>query len=394
MTARRVAGTILALLPVARVPAAADESFVRPSLSVLGVSECGRGEACDVAPNVGAGLDGRGLFGGGRVDWSAFAFAHDPTTADERGFFAAARARGFTDLGETVRLRFDASGRLQRRETATLSDFERSDVSLTLERRFDGAAIGVRLGDRRRSVRDSDLGFSRQSFLGSLTWGSGGSQWRLEAGPQRGSAVTAGQWRLLGTAEWAGRLSSWTAAVRATWIEPIEGRVADAAAAPELTSFPVVPVPAPGPGGDPNPLPPPVPTPVVDTGPRTGATTADASREGLLGPALVVDPLEDDENDWDIGLRKQQVVAFVTRTFPRTSLTAEVRLDVERGPDRLSPGSADVERERLAARVHLRRALGTRWAFLAQGGWQRLNDARPGLGYSHGLVSAGIELRP
>ena len=53
-----------------------------------------------------------------------------------------------------------------------------------------------------------------------------------------------------------------------------------------------------------------------------------------------------------------------------------------------------MERERLAARLSLRRALGARWALLAQGGWQQLDDDRPGRGYSHGLVSFGVELRP
>ena len=98
--------------------------------------------------------------------------------------------------------------------------------------------------------------------------------------------------------------------------------------------------------------------------------------------------------DRDIGLRKQQVVAVATRVFTRTAISAELRAERERGPDLLSPLTPHMERERLAARLSLRRALGTRWALLAQGGWQQLDDDRPGRGYSHTLVSIGVELRP
>ena len=124
------------------------------------------------------------------------------------------------------------------------------------------------------------------------------------------------------------------------------------------------------------------------------AVRAPASVEGLLGPSLIVDPLEDDENDWDIGLRKQQFVAVAARAFGRTTISAELRADIERGPDLLSPTPSTVARERLAARLSARRSLGAKWALLAQGGWQQLDDDRPGRGYSHGLVSFGVELRP
>ena len=49
--------------------------------------------------------------------------------------------------------------------------------------------------------------------------------------------------------------------------------------------------------------------------------------DGLLGPSLIVDPQQDDENDWDIGLRKQQVVAVATRAFSRTAISVELRAE-------------------------------------------------------------------
>ena len=45
--------------------------------------------------------------------------------------------------------------------------------------------------------------------------------------------------------------------------------------------------------------------------------------------ALGVGP---DENDWDVGLRKQQVVAVATRVFARTAISAELRAEREPGP--------------------------------------------------------------
>lgn len=396
MTSRGAWLAVVSLLPAG---VAADErggSYVQPSFSLSLVSEQGSGTAYappaddltrPLAVSVGAGLDGRGQWGGGGLDWSALAFVHDPADDENRGVFAAARARGWSDLGAAWRLRFDASGRLQRRETATLSDFERSDVSLGIDRKGDGATLGLRVADRRRWVRESTLGFDRQSVLASATWGApGGHRWRVEAGPQSAHAPTAQQWRLSGAVEWAGGIGSWTAGVRATWLEPL-----GVARGPDGTAG------VPGallPGAFPTP-PAAVPTaPPVEPGLAGSAARTSSPGEGLLGPALIVDPLEDDENDWDIGLRKQQIVAVATRAFARTTITGALRVENERGPDLLSSGARDVERVRLAARLHVRHALGSRWALLAQGGWQRLDDDRPRVGYSHGLATIGIELRP
>jgi hypothetical protein len=391
MTSRLAWLAVLALVPTGVRAADGSGSYVRPSFSLQGVSEHGSGAAYTVPGNeldrdlglcLGAGLDGRGQWGGGSVDWSAFGFVHDPTPDGHDGLFVAARARGSDDLGGAWRLRFDGAGRVQRRETARLSDFERSDLSLGVERR-GRVTLGARVGDRRRSVREETLGFDRQSLLVSATWGAtGGHRFRAEAGPQRAHAPTAVGSRLSGTVEWAARIGAWTAAVRASWFEPFDARRRDVTGGSFQAVLPTVfPVPPSGTG------------PAVEP-PSPDATVRAPSVEGLLGPALIVDPLEDDENDWDIGLRKQQVVAVASRAFGRTTIGAELRADIERGPDLLSPTPSTVARERLAARLTARRTLGPKWALLAQGGWQQLDDDRPGRGYSHGLVSFGVELRP
>jgi hypothetical protein len=403
MTPRLASIAVLTLLPAAVRAADAGGSYVRPTFSLQGVSERASGASFagasdlerDLALCVGAGLDGRGQWNGGGVDWSALAFANNPTPDGHDGFLAAARARGFDDLGEAWRLRFDASLRLQRRETATLSDYGRSDLSLGVDRK-GAVTLGLRVGDRRRSVRDGTLAFDRQSLLASATWGtSGGHRFRVEAGPQVAHAPTARGWRAAGTLEWAARLGGWTTAVRGTWLEPFDARRRGASSG----SFDVLAPPAfPAPLPMPAPIPGPSPSPTGLTPPDPAATQPPVRvtppADGLLGPSLIVDPQEDDENDWDIGLRKQQLVAVASRGFSRTVVSAELRAELERGPDLLSPLAPHMERERLAARLGVRRAVGTRWALLAQAGWQRLEDDRPGRGYSHGLLSLGVELRP
>ncbi|MET0554344.1 MAG: hypothetical protein ABW221_14975 [Vicinamibacteria bacterium] len=387
----------LALAPAGAGAADGSGSYVRPSFSVQGVSEHGSGAAFTVPGDdldralgvcLGAGLDGRGQWADGAVDWSAFGFVNDPTPDGHGGLFAAARARGTDALGGAWRLRFDASGRVQRRETTTLSDFARSDLSMGLERQ-GRVTLGARVGDRRRSAREDTLGFDRQSLLVAATWGApGGHRFRVELGPQRAHARTAVGSRASGTVEWAARAGAWTTAVRATWLEPFGARRRDVSGGSFQAVLPTA-FPAPT-------LPPPTlpPTPTVDPPAPDATVRAATPAEGLLGPALMVDPLEDDENDWDIGLRKQQLVFAATRAFGRATVSAELRADIERGPDLLSPTASTVARERLAARLTARRTLGPKWALLAQGGWQQLDDDRPGRGYSHGLVSFGVELRP
>jgi len=74
-------------------------------------------------------------------------------------------------------------------------------------------------------------------------------------------------------------------------------------------------------------------------------------------------------------------------------LSAELRAQRDRGPNAVGLGP-DVKRDRLAARLHLRLPVGAHVALLAQGGWQRLTDDGGGQGFTHHIVSLGLQLRP
>jgi hypothetical protein len=386
----------LACLALSAAPSAAGEpvaSYWQPSLYLLGTSEHGRGDAYappndslkrDDAASLAFGLDARQGLPGGRIEASGFALLHDPF-ASERGFSFTGRVRGtFGPAGGGWRVRFEESPRFQRRETATLSDFQRNDVWIGVERdTAAGTVLGLRVGDRRRSVDGDPLqGFNRQSLLASIGGGLR-RQWRFEAGPQRFATETFDGWRLVTTAELLGQVLRTQTAVRLTWIEPFAD---DSGAASLRAAFdvppPAVPVPTSGPSTEgPGASPGMPPTTAIDA----------RSQEGLLGPALVVDPLEGDEGDWDFGRRKLELVAVAARRLGPLQLTAELRVQRERGESAFAP---EVRRDRMTARVHVRRELGSRVALLAQGGWQRLKDNRGGFSFDHGIVSVGLQLRP
>jgi hypothetical protein len=390
--------------------AEADESSVRPSLSVLGVSESVSGAADvpagsfdrDLAVDVGAGLDGRTRSESGGFDWSAFALLQDPAREKTRGLFLAGRFRGAWAAGDGWRFRLDDSARFARREAPTLADFQRNEVSAGFEQvRGSGLAWGVRASDRRRAVPgDRKEGFNQQALLVSGTWGGAESQWRAESGPQHFSTSAAVGWRWLGSLEWAKRTGPWTTAVRAGISVPMSdgppgtGGSGAAQAPPSPTPGPPTPSVTPTPEG------PDVPTFEGSIPPEdksSGDPPGPAPNEpGLIGPGIVIDLLEDDDTDWDFGRQRQDIVLVLGRSFgPRVTLGAEVRGSRERGPDlRAGAAAADVRRDRLAVRAHLRRTLGARWTVLLQGGWQRVTDSRPGQGYSRGVVSLGLELRP
>ena len=198
-TVRLALVTTLALFPRLLSGQSGPDSYVQPSISLLGTSERGSGAAYapprdglrrDDAASLAIGLDARKVLPRGRIEGSGFALAHDPLSADDRGFYFAGRLRGSFDWNDhRWTLRIEDSPRLQRRDTASLSDFQRNDVWLELERAtsVSGPKVSLRISDRRRSVRgDAGQGFDRQTFLGALTAGDpSGRVWRLEAGPQR-----------------------------------------------------------------------------------------------------------------------------------------------------------------------------------------------------------------
>ena len=120
-----------------------------------------------------------------------------------------------------------------------------------------------------------------------------------------------------------------------------------------------------------------------------------ARAPSLLGPSLVVDALDSDEGDWDFGRRKQEIIGLVSRRFPGALLlTLEAHAQRERGPDLAAPSATFIRRDRMAARLSVRREIGPRFALIAQGGVRWVRDSRPASSYSWGIVCVGLEVRP
>ncbi len=402
-------------LPAAE-PAASQEPGAewRPAVYLLGTSERGSGAAYVPAPldrlrrddaaSVALGLDVRRARKAGRLEASAFALAHDPASAADRGFYLAARVRALFPIGDSGwTFRAEDSARLQRRESVDVSDFQRNELWAEVARRTGGLTIGMRLSDRRRSVRHDPLqGFARQWLSASLSGGSpGDSSWRLETGPQYYSTDVAKGWRIATALEAAARMLGIQAALRLLWIEPFEH---GAGSGPQSPTTAPTPEPTPSPG---LPTPSPEPNPVTSERPSVADTVAPGAvlqlsppapppPPQLVGPVLVVDPLDGDETDWDFGRRKQELRLVLAGRLPGAlDASLELRGERERGPDLtvIGPG-VDVRRDRFALRASLRRSLGKRLALLAEGSWQRVRDNRPGFAYSRTLLAFGIELRP
>ncbi len=399
--------------PVPPVPAetpAAQKSLTqwRPAVYLLGTSERGSGAAYappldrlkrDDAASVALGLDVRRTGKAGKLEASAFALAHDPASPADRGYFVGARARATFPLGDGAwTLRLEDSARLQRRESVDISDFERNELWAEVARRTDGPTIGLRVSDRRRSVRHDPLqGFARQWLSVSLSSGTPGDRsWRLETGPQYYSTDVATGWRLASALEVVARVLRIQTAVRLLWIEPLEHDAGNGAMSPTTAPTPS-PTPSPGlPTPSPEPTPLATRPPVADTVAPAAAPQFSPPPPQLVGPALVVDPLDGDETDWDFGRRKLELRLVLAGRLPGAlDASLELRAQRERGPDLTVIGPAvDVRRDRLALRASLRRPLGRRLALLAEGSWQRVRDNRPGFAHSRTIVAFGIELRP
>lgn len=396
--------------PAQPIPAQRQATQWRPAVYLLGTSERGDGAAYapplerlkhDDALSLALGLDVRRMLQAGKLEASAFGLAHDPASAADRGFLLASRARAtFPWGGGAWTLRAEDSARLQRRESVAVSDFQRNELWLEIERRTDGPSIGLRASDRRRSVRHDRLqGFARQSLSAALSGGSpGAGSWRLEAGPQYYTTDVARGWRIASALEVVARVLRAQAALRLAWIEPL-----DHAARPRGATSPTFPSPSPTPTPtSPAPSPEPSTPPTYERPPVADTVALGASPQfappppQLVGPMLAVDPLEGDEADWDFGRRKQELRLVVAGQLPGTvSASFELRAQRERGPDLtvIGPG-IQVERDRLSFHAALRRRLGTRLALLAEGSWQRVRDNRPGFAHSRTIVAVGIELRP
>ncbi len=387
----------ISLFACAAQPLAAQRAW-QPSLHAVASLERGRGSAFeardstrrdDDALSLGVGLDGRHGGARGAVELAALALAHDPASRSERGLFAALRLRATRTLSPTWRLSLDESARLQRGRRLAFSDWQRIESRVALERRgATGRMLGLALGDRRRGVPgESALGFARQALDVSCGLPLGARhELQLQLGPQRFVAQAGVGTRLLAAAELVRVGRGGALALRAAWTEPLS----ESSAATQAPGA-VPPGRAPGtfvagnaalsPGA-----------PAT----RSSPSAADAPRAGLLGEGLIVDPAEDELDDWDLGRRKQELLALGSwRLGARASLGVAARLVRERGPDRLAPaGAPRVVQERASLRVSLRHPVAARATLIAQAAWQGRRDARPGYAYSRLAVSAGFELRP
>lgn len=388
----------LALTAVCGTPAAA-QAVWQPSFHLVGSLDRGRGEAFDArgdlrddsAASLGFGLDGRRDAGRGGFQAGLFVLAHDPASSSDRGLFAAGRLRVTHGFGTGWRFTLDDVAKLQRRDRLELSDLERNELALGIERRFEsGRRLGLTFSDRRRGVHAAAvLGFERQALVTSFGVPlTPGRELQFQLGPQRFAADTARGWRFGFAAELLGADRRGAFALRASWLEPLSEtrRVATlgpSGVSPDSAVGPAVNFAGVAAGTARGAMAPPLPEPAEP-------------EAGLLGEGLIVDPLESDEDDWDLGRRKQELLVLGSwRLGERATLAALVRLVRERGPDLLSADPfALVAQERWTARLLWRRRLAKHATFVLQGAWQGRSDARPGFDYSRLAAAASLEIRP
>ncbi len=388
------------VLVVAAGDAAAAVRVFEPFAHVAGLFERGRGAAFeardgdrrdDRALSLALGLDAQRSGASGDVDASVFALAQDPASSVDRSLFGAARLRATRLLNATWRLSLDETARAQRGRRLALSDWQHNQASVALERRSaSGRTLTLVLADRRRGVPgEPALGFARQTLEVALGLPLGARhELQLQAGPQRFVARAGDGTRLGGAAELLRVGARGVLAVRVAWTEPL----AESAATGAASSAPGVPPPDRSPGAFV------AANPALSprAAPLSPPAAPDEPRAGLLSEGLIVDPAEDGLDDWDLGRRKQELLALGSwRLGERTSLALVARLARERGPDRLAAsGAPRVAQERASLRVSLREPMASHVTLVVQAAWQGRRDARPGYAYSRLAVSAGFELRP
>jgi hypothetical protein len=378
----------------------------QPAFHLAGSLEHGQGAAFealddtprrDAAASLGFALDGRERAPWGGLDASLFALAHDPTAPADRGLFASARVRLTREWAGGWRLVFDDAAKLQRRKRLAFSDLQRNEAALGLERRASsGRTLGLTLADRRRGVQGApELGFERQALTASLG---------LPLGARRDLQVSLGAQRFASDAG-RGRRAAFAAelvqagargafALRLGWLEPLsESGLAGATSTPGRPTAERPPGSFLGFGVAPGARASFAPS---ASGPLPGAPEPSAPAAlGLLGEGLLVDPLEGDEDDWDLGRRKQELLALGSwRLGPRLTLVARARLVRQRGPDLLEARGARADVDGAALRVALRRSLSAHADLVFQGAFQARRDVRPGFDYTRSVLALSLELRP
>lgn len=315
---------------------------------------------------------------------TAFGLVRHPFSSTDRSLLLAGRLHGVRRLSPSSRLLLDDSAKLQRRE-ASRQDFQRNEVFLGVEWRRGRSDLALRLSDRRRSLPDlPSLGFDRQALGASVTLRLGPHErLRAEAGLQRYSATTATGTRWFASAEAASIRRRTLLALRASWFEPRRDRV--------LVPLAVPPEVRPAEFGS------------VERDAFFEALALDEALVDLAGEEaaaelpvdlLLLDPLENDSDEWDFGRRKQVLSALATRRLgTRWTLSLAARLQHRRGPDLLTPDlSRDFEETRLSLRAAARLRAARRLFVLVQGSHLRSHADRRALDYTRSLGALGLQV--
>lgn len=388
-------------LACAPLPAAAQDPAApagtgwswRPSVYVFGSVDHSdgvafapvNGELSEPSPSasVGASADLERRGEGSDLNASAFGLVRNPFSPSDRNLFLAGRVHGVERLSPSWRLLLDDSAKLQRRE-ASRQDFQRNELLLGAEWRRGSSDFALRLSDRRRSLPDlPPLGFDRQGLGASASFRlAQHERLRTEAGLQRYSATTVTGTRWVVSAEAVSIRRRTLLALRASWFEPRRDRLLVPLAAPEVRPA------------------------------EFGSTERDTFLEALaLDEALVdlgaegtavelpvglllLDPLENDSDEWDFGRRKQAVSALASRRFgTRWALSLSTRFQRRRGPDLLTPDvSRDFEETRLSLRSAVRFQVSRRLFVLVQGSHLSSQADRRALDYSRTLGALGLQV--
>ncbi|MBI3932108.1 MAG: hypothetical protein HY317_01710 [Acidobacteria bacterium] len=344
------------------------------------------GELGEPSPSasLGASADVERRGDEGDVRATGFGLVRHPFSDADRSFFLAGRLHAVRRFSPSWRLLLDDAAKLQRR-AASRHDFQRNEAILGAEWRRGSADVSLRLSDRRRSLPDLPvLGFDRQGLaLAASLRLAAHERLRAEAGVQRYAASTASGTRWVLSAEAASIRPRTLLALRASWFEPRSDEVlVPLGAAPEVR---------------------PAEFGSVE---RDAFFEAIALDEALVGFAedgtsaelpvdlLLLDPLENDSDEWDFGRRKLALSALATRRLgARWTLTLSARLQRRRGPDLLTPDfSQEFEETRLSFRAAVRFQASRRLFVLLQGSQLTSDADRRALDYSRSLGALGLQV--
>jgi hypothetical protein len=331
------------------------------------------------AGNIGVGLDFAREASRGRLRGSLFALGRSPVGGSDRSFFGAGRIEASKRFGQGGRLTFSDETKGHLRPELHLSDYWRNTATLGAEWTYpSGRGFGVQIRDRRRSLSELDvLSFSSQSArLGAFF--PLGTRNHTEVGVevQRYSAVTATGRRLVLGGELATFKRAGIATLRLEWFEPFGDRRLEDPNAGQNGQFGFNDVGGAG---------------LFETLALSGDYGA------LLGDSFFLDPLESDSDEWDFGLRKQVLTAYVSqRLNARLVGSVFVRLQHKHGPNLLVPIESDsgvpLNYGRVAVRTTLRCQIHSRASLLLQGSYLQNWSGRGNPDFSRVLVAFGIQI--